>query len=259
MNDILHEIVEKNRPQLEERKRLRPLAELEAAAKDLPAARGFAAAFAGPGIHVIAELKKASPSKGTIREELPVAELAAAFEAAGAAALSVLTEPFYFKGSLENLAIAARSTKLPLLRKDFIFDPYQIAEARCAGASAVLLIAAMLERGEFRRLCDCARSFGLDVLGEAHSESELETVREADLIGVNARDLHDFSTSLDRSADVIAKVTVERPVIAESAVRTPEEIRRLRRAGAHGFLIGETLMRAADPGAELGRLIRCSC
>ena len=259
MSDILHEIVEKNRPLLAERKRLRPMAELEAAEKDLPPAPGFAAAFAGPGIHVIAELKKASPSKGTIREELPVAELAASLEAAGAAALSVLTEPFYFEGSLENLEIAACSTRLPLLRKDFICDPYQIAEARCAGASAVLLIAAMLEPGEFRRLRDCAHAFGLDVLGEAHSEEELEIVREADLIGVNARDLHDFSTSLDRSVEVIAKVTVERPVIAESAVRTPEDIRRLRQAGAHGFLIGETLMRAADPGAELGRLIRCSC
>ena len=258
MKDILHEIVMKNRPFLEERKRLRPMAELERMAKDLPAAAGFAAAFAGPGIHVIAELKKASPSKGTIREELPVAELAASLEAAGAAALSVLTEPFYFRGSLENLEIAARGTRLPLLRKDFICDPYQIAEARCAGASAVLLIAAMLERGEFRRLCDCARAFGLDVLGEAHSAAELEVVREADLIGVNARDLRDFSTSLDRSAELIAGITVERPVIAESAVRTPEDIRRLRKAGAHGFLIGETLMRAADPGAELGRLLRCS-
>ena len=258
MRDILNEIVVRNRPFLEERKRLRPMTELEERAKDLPAAAGFSAAFAGPGIHVIAELKKASPSKGTIREELPVAELAASLEAAGAAALSVLTEPFYFRGSLENLEIAARSTRLPLLRKDFLCDPYQIAEARCAGASAVLLIAAMLEPGEFRRLCDCAHSFGLDVLGEAHSRAELEVVREADLIGVNARDLRDFSTSLDRAAELIAEVTVDRPVIAESAVRSPEDIRRLRRAGAHGMLIGETLMRAADPGAELRRLLRCS-
>ena len=133
MSDILNEIVAKNRPALADRKRLRPLAELERAAKDLPPRPGFAGAFAGPGIHVIAELKKASPSKGVIREELPVAEIARAYEANGAAALSVLTEPFYFKGSLENLEIAARSTRLPLLRKDFIFDPYQIAEARCAG------------------------------------------------------------------------------------------------------------------------------
>ena len=257
MNDILHEIVEKNRPFLAERRRLRPFSELERAAKDLSPRPGFAAAFASPGIHVIAELKKASPSKGLIRAELPVAELARALEAAGASALSVLTEPFYFRGSLENLEIAARNTRLPLLRKDFIFDPYQIAEARCAGASAVLLIAAMLEKGEFRRLCDCARGFGLEVLGEAHSEEELAIVREADLIGVNARDLHDFSTSLDRAAGLIASVKSDRPVIAESAVRSSEDIRRLRQAGAQGFLIGETLMRAADPGAELGRILSC--
>ena len=256
MNNILQEIVERNRPALAERKHALPLPELAAIAADAPARPKFAEAFRGPGIHVIAELKKASPSKGLIREDLDVPVLAKQLEDAGAAALSVLTEPFYFKGGLENLRIAAATVSLPLLRKDFIFDPYQIVEAKANGASAVLLIVAMLDADMFRLLLDFAHELGLDVLGEAHTEAELELAATADLCGVNARDLKTFSTSLEASAGLIAKLKATgKPVIAESAVRTPDDIRMLREAGASGFLIGETLMRAAEPGAKLKELL----
>ena len=258
MISILNEIVTRNRAALELRKRSLPFDKLAAMAADVPERPSFIEAFRGPGIHVIAELKKASPSKGLIREDLNVPALAADLKEAGAAALSVLTEPFYFKGGLENLALASKTVSVPLLRKDFIFDPYQILEAKAHGASAILLIAAMLNADEFRRLLDFAHQCGLAVLGEAHTESELERAASADLAGVNARDLKTFSTSLERSAKLIAELeSCGKPVIAESAVRTGEDIRMLREAGASGFLIGETLMRAADPGAKLKELLQC--
>ena len=259
MNNILNEIVARNRPALEQKKQDVPIEEVTALAADAPERASFAEAFRGPGIHVIAELKKASPSKGLIREELDVPVLAKALKDAGAAALSVLTESFYFKGGLENLRLASETVSIPLLRKDFIFDTYQILEAKANGASAILLIAAMLNADEFKRLLDFAHQYGLAVLGEAHTESELEVASTADLVGVNARDLKTFSTSLERSAELIATLkSCGKPVIAESAVRTHEDILMLRNAGASGFLIGETLMRAADPGAKLKELLQCS-
>jgi indole-3-glycerol phosphate synthase len=258
MNSILNEIVEQNREVLELKKKGMPFDRLAGIAADAPERANFAEAFQGPGIHVIAELKKASPSKGMIRENLDVPVLAAALKEAGAAALSVLTEPFFFKGGLNNLRMAAETVSIPLLRKDFIFDPYQILEAKANGASAVLLIAAMLNADEFKRLLDFAHQCGLSVLGEAHTESELEVAVSADLVGVNARDLKTFSTSLERSAELIARLkSCGKPVVAESAVRTNRDIRMLRDAGASGFLIGETLMRAADPGAKLKELLQC--
>ena len=259
MNSILNEIVTRNRAALEAKKQKTPFDAVVALAADAPERASFVEAFRGPGIHVIAELKKASPSKGLIRENLDVPVLAESLKDAGAAALSVLTEPFFFLGGLGNLKMASETVSIPLLRKDFIFDPYQILEAKAYGASAVLLIAAMLEADEFRRLLDFAHQCGLDVLGEAHTESELELAATADLAGVNARDLKTFSTSLERSAALIAKLkTSGKPVVAESAVRTHEDIRMLRDAGASGFLIGETLMRAADPGEKLKELLQCS-
>ncbi len=259
MNSILNEIVTRNRAALEAKKQDMPFDAVAALASEAPERPSFAEAFRGPGIHVIAELKKASPSKGLIREDLNVPVLAGSLKDAGAAALSVLTEPFYFKGGLENLRLAAETVSIPLLRKDFIFDPYQILEAKAYGASAILLIAAMLNADEFKRLLDIAHQCGLAVLGEAHTESELEVASTADLVGVNARDLKTFSTSLERSAELIAKLkSCGKPVIAESAVRTHEDILMLQNAGASGFLIGETLMRAADPGAKLKELLQCS-
>jgi len=258
MKSILNEIVERNRPALDQKKQEMPFDKLAAIAADAAKRASFTDAFRGPGIRVIAELKKASPSKGLIRENLDVPTLAKSLKDAGAAALSVLTEPFYFKGGLENLRLASETVSIPLLRKDFIFDEYQILEAKANGASAILLIAAMLTADEFGRLLDFAHQNGLAVLGEAHTESELEVAVTADLVGVNARDLKTFSTSLECSAELIAKLKgCGKPVIAESAVRTHEDIVMLQNAGASGFLIGETLMRASDPGAKLKELLQC--
>ena len=255
--NILAEIVEKLRPRLEERKRLLPpsrLAEQVAAAKKRAP---FADAFRTPGMHVIAELKKASPSKGLIRAELNVQPLARELEANGATALSVLTEPNYFLGGEENLSLAAEAVSIPLLRKDFIFDEYQIMEARVLGASCVLLIAAMLTPERFSELLAFAHSLGLDVLGEAHTEEELQVAATADLVGVNARDLKTFSTSLEHSAKLIRQIPADRVAIAESAVKTHDDMEMLISAGARGFLIGETLMRSAHPGQTLKELLSC--
>ena len=253
--NILAEIVEKLRPRLEERKRLLPpskLAEQVAVAKKRAP---FADAFRTPGMHVIAELKKASPSKGLIRAELNVQPLARELEANGATALSVLTEPNYFLGGEENLSLAAEAVSIPLLRKDFIFDEYQIMEARVLGASCVLLIAAMLTPERFAELLAFAHSLGLDVLGEAHTEEELKVAATADLVGVNARDLRTFHTDLNRTYELIRDIPDDRIPVAESAIRTPQDIALLRSAGAAGFLIGETLMRAEHPGEKLRELI----
>ena len=254
---ILAEIVAKLRPRLEERKRTLHRETLEALAANAPDRPRFTEAFRAPGLHVIAELKKASPSKGLIREQFDVPSLAIELAQNGATALSVLTEPNYFLGSEANLSLAAKAVSIPLLRKDFIFDEYQILEAKAYGASCVLLIAAMLSPEEFAHLLAFAHSVGLDVLGEAHNEAELEVAVQADLVGVNARDLKTFHTSLDHSAALIRTIPSDRIAIAESAVRTRDDMDMLTAAGARGFLIGETLMRADHPGLALKELLCC--
>lgn len=248
MNDILQRIVRDLKPLVEERKRRVPLEE-----GDFPHVPGFRDNFPG----VIAELKKASPSKGLIRHDFRPAELAQELEEAGAAALSVLTEPNYFQGSLDYLKAVRKVVALPLLRKDFIFDPYQILEARHAGASAVLLIAALLEQKELVRLGEYARKLGLDVLGEAHDAEEIARLLDspATLIGVNARNLRTFATDLSLVERLIGTIPRERCPVAESAITSGADMKRLRAAGACGFLIGETLMRAPSPGAKLRELL----
>ena len=255
--NILAEIVEKLKPRLENRKRILPMEMLAEQAEQAPARPKFAEAFRGERLHVIAELKKASPSKGLIRSNFNVQSLAAELAENGATALSVLTEPYYFLGSEENLSIAAKSVSIPLLRKDFIFDEYQILEAKALGASCVLLIAAMLSTERFVQLLEYAHAQGLDVLGEAHTEDELETAIKADLVGVNARDLRTFGTSLERSAELIRTLPRNTISIAESAVRNRADMDMLMAAGAKGFLIGETLMRAEHPGLKLKELLSC--
>ena len=255
--NILAEIVEKLKPRLENRKRMLPMEVLAEQAAQASARPKFAAAFRGDGLHVIAELKKASPSKGLIRSNFDVQSLAAELAENGATALSVLTEPYYFLGGEENLAIAAKTVSIPLLRKDFIFDEYQILEAKALGASCVLLIAAMLPAERFVQLLEYAHAQGLDVLGEAHTEEELETAKKADLVGVNARDLRTFGTSLERSAELIRTIPKDCVAIAESAVRNHADMDMMTAAGAKGFLIGETLMRAEHPGLKLKELLSC--
>ena len=249
MNDILHTIAEKLRPLVEERKRGCPIEEFTTP----PPRRTLRGAMPG----VIAELKKASPSKGLIRADFRPVELARELEAAGAAALSVLTEPNYFLGSTEYLKSVAPAVAIPCLRKEFIFDEYQLREAREYGASAVLLIAALLDQKTLVRLAATARSFGLDVLGEAHDADEVRRLLDspATLIGVNARDLKTFSTDLGRVEKLLSLVPPERCPVAESAITGPADMKRLREAGAQGFLIGETLMRAEHPGEALRRLL----
>lgn len=249
MDNILNTIVEKLRPAVEERKKLCPIDDFTTP----PPARSFRAALPG----VIAEVKKASPSKGLIRADFRPVELARELEGAGAAALSVLTEPNYFLGSVDYLRDVAKSVKIPCLRKDFIFDDYQLREARELGASAVLLIAAMLDQSTLVRLAENARSYGLDVLGEAHDADEVKRLLDspATLIGVNARNLKNFSTDLSRVAALLALVPPERCPVAESAITCAADIVRLREAGARGFLIGETLMRAPHPGEKLKELL----
>jgi indole-3-glycerol phosphate synthase len=207
---------------------------------------------------IIAELKRASPSKGLIRDQFPVSELAQQLERAGATCLSVLTEPEYFQGSLANLEIASSSTSLPCLRKDFVLDEFQIIEARAHGADAILLIVAAVTDTEVRNLYAFARQLELDVLVEVHNAEELDRAVQTgctELIGVNNRNLHTFEVSLQTSLDLVQRIPAASVRIAESGIESSGTIAQLRQAGFHGFLIGESLMRAEQPGAALRALL----
>ena len=206
---------------------------------------------------IIAELKKASPSKGLIRENFDVAALARTLELAGASALSVLTDEPYFQGSLQNLEVASSVTGLPCLRKDFIVDEYQIVEARAHRADAILLIAAALSDAELARFTEAAHENGLDVLCEVHTAEELERVigLDCDAYGVNNRNLGTFEVSLETSLKLADRLPAGAVRVAESGIDTPEDIARLRTAGFDAFLIGESLMRRPDPGAALRELL----
>ncbi|MGI8467789.1 MAG: indole-3-glycerol phosphate synthase TrpC [Pyrinomonadaceae bacterium] len=207
-------------------------------------------------INIIAEIKRASPSKGIINDKIDVAEVAQMYERGGARALSVLTEEDRFKGSLEDLKTARSVVNVPILRKDFIFDEFQIEEARDAGADAVLLIAAMLDDQTLEKLYQFADRFGLDALVEVHTSEELERAKKlgAKIIGVNNRDLHSFKVSLDVSRSLIKHAPPDALMICESGLSTREEILELRELGFHGFLIGETLMKSGDVKKTLEEL-----
>ena len=240
-----------------------PLAELERrAARHSP--RGWAAALrrrAATGPAVIAEIKKASPSKGLIRADFDVEWLARRYRAGGAAALSVLTDEPYFQGSLRNLELASDSTPLPCLRKDFIVDEYQIVEARAHRADAILLIAAALANPELRHFAQIAQGFSLDVLVEVHTAEELDRILDAlgpsgaDAVGVNNRDLRTFEVSRQTSLALIERIPPGPLRVTESGISTAEDIARLRSAGFDAFLIGESLMRQPDPGTALADLL----
>ena len=219
--------------------------------------RDFAAAFSGPGLHVISELKKASPSKGLIREDFRPADLARELTDAGAAALSVLAEPHKFLGGEESVRIARANTDLPILFKDFVSTRYQILRARACGADAVLLIAAVLGDVEMSDLLSYARSLGMEALVETHTEDEISRAVGvgAKIIGVNCRDLKTFHTDPSITAGLIRLIPEGVVRIAESGMRSKEDLRLLRAAGADGFLIGEALMREPSPGAKLKEMI----
>jgi indole-3-glycerol phosphate synthase len=226
--------------------------------------RGWAAALrqkAATSPAVIAEIKKASPSKGLIREDFDAAWLAGRYAAGGAAALSVLTDEPYFQGSLRNLELGSAAVTLPCLRKDFMVDEYQIVEARAHHADAILLIAAALGDAELKRLAEAAHAIELDVLVEVHTAGELDRVLDAlgetgaDAIGVNNRDLKTFDVRLGTSLELASSIPASRVRVTESGISTPEDVARLRAAGFDAFLIGESLMRQPDPGEALARLL----
>jgi indole-3-glycerol phosphate synthase len=255
----LERILQTTRATVAERKRRVPMAGLEQRAA-LHQPRGFAHALrerAATGPAIIAELKKASPSKGLIRPDFDVAALADSLKDGGAAALSVLTDAPYFQGSLLNLEIASERTGLPCLRKDFIVDEYQIAEARAHHADAILLIVVALTEDEIARFATFARSLELDTVCEVHTAEELARARDlgCDCYGVNNRNLSTFDVSLETSLRLSESLPKDSVRIAESGIHTADDIERLRTAGFHAFLIGESLMRQPDPGAALRALL----
>ena len=260
MESQLTKILATTRRGLEERKSTSSTRILEqAAAAHQP--RGFARALrqkAASGPAVIAELKKASPSKGLIRADFDPATLAKGMAQAGAAALSVLTEEHFFQGSLRNLEVASRSCDLPCLRKDFLVDEVQLLEARAHRADAILLIAAALTDLELRHLTAQAHALQLDVLCEVHTSAELDRVLDlnCDAIGVNNRDLSTFAVKLEVSFDLAVRLPAGAVHVSESGIETAEDMTRLRAAGFHAFLIGESLMRAPDPGKALETLLQ---
>jgi indole-3-glycerol phosphate synthase len=274
---VLAQILQSTHAELERRKRALPERELAAqverarattanetasvvdrgSAVDAPRPRaGFAEAVRGPGIGVIAEFKRRSPSAGTLREHADIDQIVAAYERGGACALSVLTEGPHFAGSLEDLRRARRASGLPILRKDFVVDRYQLYEASAAGADAVLLIVAALDLDRLRTLLADARALELDVLVEVHDERELQTALEADarLLGINNRDLRDFSVDFERTFALLSGVPADASVVSESGIGTRAQLARLRDAGVAAVLVGESLMRAGDPGQALREL-----
>jgi indole-3-glycerol phosphate synthase len=260
MAAILERIVAATRARVAEAKRGADLRELERRAeRHVP--RGFRRALEArsrEGVAVISELKKASPSKGLIRAEFHPAELARELEAAGAAALSVLTDEEFFQGSLGNLREASGAVAIPCLRKDFMVDEFQLVEARANCADAVLLIVAALSEGELSSLAAGARRCGLDVLCEVHESEELQRAVDVgcDLIGVNTRDLRTFKVDLETAFRLAQEIPVGVVRVAESGIHSAEDVARLRAAGYDAFLVGESLMRAASPGEALRELMR---
>jgi indole-3-glycerol phosphate synthase len=258
MSVRLDELVGATREAVHRRKRERPLAELEREADSQPEGRPFAEALARPGTSLIAEHKRRSPSAGTIREGSSCAEVVRAYERGGAAAVSVLTEEAHFGGSLADLHEARATTELPVLRKDFTIDPYQLYEAKAAGADAVLLVVGAMDLSDLAQLYREAHALDLDAIVEIHDETELDRALEvdADVLGINNRDLEDFSVDIQRTFDLLADVPAGKVVVSESGIQNREQIDELELVGVDAVLIGEALMRAPDPEAAVRELTR---
>ena len=260
MSDILNKIVSVKHEELAAARQRRSLASWREAAQARRDVRGFAAALlsrASVGRSaVIAEIKKASPSKGVIREQFVPAEIAHSYAQHGAACLSVLTDERFFQGHADYLEQARQACALPVLRKDFMVDEYQVHEARAIGADCILLIAACLDDAQMRDLEACAHALGMDVLVEVHDAEELDRALRLNtpLVGVNNRNLRTFEVSLQTTLDLQQRVPADRLLVTESGIQGPHDVRRMRAAGIHTFLVGEAFMRAPDPGAALAAL-----
>ena len=257
MSGILERILTRKREELEAARAALPLHEIEARARAAPAPRDFVAALrskiAAGRPAVIAEVKKASPSKGLLRADFDPAAIAKSYAAGGAACLSVLTDRDFFQGAHEHLAQARAACALPVLRKDFITEPYQIHEARALGADCILLIAAALARQDMQGLEASARSLGMAVLVEVHDAAELESALalQTPLLGINNRNLRTFETTLETTLELLPKIPSGRIVVTESGILTPADVHQMRGNGVGAFLVGEAFMRADDPGAAL--------
>jgi indole-3-glycerol phosphate synthase len=262
MSDILATILARKAEEVSERSARLPLRELSARVADAPETRGFADALhrkiAAGDAAVIAEVKKASPSKGVIRPDFHPAEIARSYERGGAACLSVLTDVDFFQGSDAYLREARAACSLPVLRKDFVIDAWQVYEARALGADCILLIVAALGDAALAELSGLAMDLGMDVLVEVHDIDELERALQVPvpLVGVNNRNLRTFDVSLDTTSALKTAVPPDRLLVTESGIHTPADVARMRLEGVNAFLVGESFLRAPDPGAELQRLFR---
>ena len=260
MSDILRKILATKRREVEAARAALPLPELERRAREASPPRGFAAALqsraAAGRPAVIAEIKRASPSKGLIRADFDPARIAASYAANGAACLSVLTDREYFGGSREDLVAARAACALPVIRKDFIVDPYQVVESRAWGADCILLIVDAVPDADLARLEALAQSLGMDVLVESHDADQLERALRLStpLVGVNNRDLRTFEIRLETTLELAGRVPPERLLVAESGIAAPGDVARLRAGKVSAYLVGGAFMAAADPGRELARL-----
>ena len=260
MSDILQRIVEVKREEIAAARPRRSAADLQELARGQSAPRGFAAAMraqmARGNAAVIAEIKKASPSKGVLREHFDPAAIAASYAKHGAACLSVLTDVQFFQGHADYLVQARAACTLPVIRKDFLIDPYQVVEARAMGADCILLIAACLGDGQMSELEAAALEQGLDVLVEVHDGHELDRALrlKTPLVGINNRNLRSFEVTLETTLGLMAGVAADRGLVSESGILAQPDVARMRAAGVHAFLVGEAFMRAPDPGAALEAL-----
>lgn len=258
--DILQRIIHQKAQEVVERAEKLPLRQLANSLQGMEPTRGFVAALQAkievgqPA--VIAEIKRASPSKGILREQFEPDVIARSYENAGAACLSVLTDQFFFQGTDEHLQQARAACQIPVLRKDFVIDPYQIYEARALGADCILLIVACLGDAQLAEFAALAEHLGLDVLVETHDEDELERalLLNTPLIGINNRNLHTFETRLDTTLHLRAKIPTDRLLVTESGIHTTADVAQMRQEGVNAFLVGEAFMRAADPGRQLAAL-----
>jgi indole-3-glycerol phosphate synthase len=260
MSDILQKILRRKVEEVAARRARVPLRELQARAAAADPARGFVEAIeqrlAAGKPAVIAEIKKASPSKGLLRPDFHPAEIARSYARAGAACLSVLTDVDFFQGADEYLQQARAACALPVLRKDFTIDPYQVHEARALGADCILLIVAALDDAALGELGGLAQHLGMDVLVEVHDAAELERALALNtvLLGINNRNLRTFETRLEVTLDLLGRIPADRIVVTESGIHAPADVVRMRAAGVHAFLVGEAFMKAPDPGAKLAEL-----